>query len=174
MFEIEDFSIMKRFKFIPTFLLVKHYQRFSLEFAEMFNKDTISSLFLDDVMRLKIINLAQNLLPTIYIGLISTNDQYFKDVFKERYGKDYTGGEDLKMIIAEMEKLKGKLGAIASPVVEMEKKGSLKFEEVITYVEMILERSIDRNMKLYQFTYQYKLAVKRAEEFQKTLERNKK
>jgi len=173
MFETNDFSILKRFGFVPDFLLLRHYQRFSLEFAEMFNQSTVNELFIDDVMRLKIINLSTNFLPLIYFGLMSSNEPYFREVFRERYGKEYEGLEDLKSIIAEIEKLGMRLKTMYSPVEVIEQKKTMKFEEVVTHVEMIMERSIDREMKLYQFVYQFKLAVKRAEEMTKLNERKK-
>lgn len=167
MFETGDFKILKRFKIVPAFLLVRQYERFSLEFSEMFNRDLMSQVFEDDVFKLKIINLATNLLPVLYTGLLSSDHPYFRELYKERYGKEYESLADLKSIIAEIEKLGMRLKTIPSPVAQVEAKGAMKFEEVITYVEMILERSIDRNMKLYQFVYQYKLAVKRADEYAK-------
>ncbi len=78
--------------------------------------------------------------------------------------------EDLKIILAEIEKLGGHLKAIPE-VKPQESEKALRFEEVVAMVEMILERSLDRNMKLYQFQYQYKLAVKRAEEMSKQAEK---
>ena len=94
-------------------------------------------------------------------------------MFRERYGKEYEGLEDLKSIIAEIEKLGMRLKTMYSPVEVIEQKKTMKFEEVVTHVEMIMERSIDREMKLYQFVYQFKLAVKRAEEMTKLNERKK-
>jgi hypothetical protein len=167
MFETGDFKLLKRWRWVPDFLIASQYAKFSLEFSEMFNRETINQVFDDDVFKLKIINLATNLLPVLYTGLMTTGHPYFKEVYKQRYGKDYEGLPDLKAIIAEIEKLGMRLKTMPSPVQVIEQKGAMKFEEVITYVEMILERSIDREMKLYQFTYQYKLAVKRAEEFAK-------
>lgn len=167
MFETNDLSILKRYRFIPDFLLIKQYRLFSLEFAAMFNQQMISELMTDDIMRLKIINLAQNLLPTMYTGLLSTNESYFKEWFKSHYGKEYTGVSDLKMIITEMEKLQQKFKEIASPVEAIEKKEGMKFEAVVNYVEVILEMPIPRGMKLYQFKEKYNTAILRAQEMAK-------
>jgi len=167
MFETNDFSLLKRFKFIPDFLLLKHYQRFSLDFAEMFNQEMINSLFTDDIMRLKIINLVSNYLPVLYNGLLMTDHPYFREAYRERYGKDYEGLDDLKSIIAEMEKLGIRLKTISTPVDVMERKDSMKFEAVINYVELILEMPIPRAMKLYQFKEKYNAAIARAQEMAK-------
>lgn len=169
MFETSDFSALKRFRWLPAFIALKQYERFSMEFAGMFNKDTLNNLIDNDVLRLRIEHIILNVLPVLTAGLM-TGDPRFASAFKKRYNRDYTGtADDLELIKGEIEKLTGRYKSLvpASQIVEEKGKGSLKFEEIITYTEMILERSIDRNMKLYQFEYQYKLAVRKAEELQK-------
>ena len=167
MFETNDFRLLKRFKFIPDFLLVKHYERFSVDFAQTFNQEMVNALFTDDIMRLKIINLVSNFLPVLYSGLMMTEHPYFREAYRARYNKDYEGLEDLKSIIAEMEKLGVRLKTISTPVEVMERKDSMKFEAVINYVELILEMPIPRTMKLYQFKEKYNAAISRSQEMAK-------
>lgn len=167
MFETGDYSILKRWRWVPGWLLKRHYEIFLADFAQMYNRETVNQLFEDDIMRLKIVNLATNLLPLLYNGLLFTEQPYFRELYKNRYGHDYNGIEDLTAIITEINKLGHRLKVIQSPVAVVQEKESMKFEEVIGYVELILERSIDREMKLYQFAYQYRIAVKRAEEMGK-------
>ena len=170
LFERGDLSILKRVRWVPARLLRGHYERFALEFSELFNQEIVNALFTDDLMRVKIMNRANIFLPSLYHALWfidfgqvkNDNARYYLDLYREMYGRDYQGLKDLEPILNEIKRLHGKYKELASPEKVIENKGKMSFEQVITMVEMILERSINREMKLYQFVYQYDLAIKRA------------
>jgi hypothetical protein len=166
MFETNDITILCKYRFIPARFALIRFSQFMVEFSEMFNRDEVNELLVDDIQRLKITNRVYNILAAMYQGLLMTGDQRFKDLYKETFGRDYNSLADLKVIISEIDRLKGKLKELGSPT-KIQGKGTISFEQIITYVEMILDRSIDREMKLYQFKYQYDLAVKRAAEYAK-------
>ena len=165
MLERDDRRLLCRSRWVPGWALNRYYSRFMLEFSELFNASEVSQLIDDDIMRLKIINRVNNILHPLYMGLLISDKPEFKQIFYDTIGKTYNSKEDLKLIIREIERLKDKIREMGSP--EDQPKGKLSFEEVITYVEMVLERSIDREMKLYQFKYQYDLAIKRSREWEK-------
>ena len=172
MFEKEDISILKAKRYVPGWILTAGYAKFMLQFSEMFNAQEVNQLFEGDVMRLKIVNRFNNVLAGLYHGLMLTDDDRFKAIYKEMFHRDYNGLQDLKVIISEMERLKGKYKELLTPEKKVQEGGKLSFEQVITYVEMVLERAIDREMKLYQFKFQYDLSVKRAKEFEKARLKN--
>lgn len=172
MFEKQQTSVLKRFRWLPDWLTRFYYDRFALQFNEQFNGDLINKMLDVDIMKLKLVNLLNNFLPTLYQGLMATNEDpdseagiYFRQLYRKRYAREYNGMEDLKMITADMKKLGIKLREIVTDQPKRSGEGML-FEDVIAHVEAILERSIPRDMKLYQFSKQYELALQRA----KTLE----
>jgi hypothetical protein len=167
LFERNDLSILKLSKFIPWFLVRKYYAAFILEFTDMFNPKEVSELIDQDMIRFKIANRVTLVLYPLYIGLMLSNAEGFKKIYKDMFGRPYNGIEDLKVIVNEIDRLKGKIKEMGTPEQMTQGRGKVSFEEVIIYVEAILDRGMDRNMKLYQFKFQYDLAIKRAKELEK-------
>lgn len=157
---------------LPGFILRRYYARFLMEFSEMFNGHQMESLLSDDIYRLKIINRVNNILFPMYQGLalelfISREIPEFRKMYEEVMGRKYNGKEDLKAIIKEIERLKSKLAEVPAAEMVVSKNKKLSFEQVIANTEVILDRSLDRNMKLFQFKKQYDLAIARAKEYEK-------
>lgn len=172
MYETGDTRILCKRRWIPAWMVNRYYQRFNLEFSELFNANEVSQLIDDDIMRLKIINRVNNILHPLYMGLLISDKPEFRQIYYDMFGRTYNEKDGLKAIIREIERLKGKMKemGMAGEAVQSGQKRS--FEEVITYVEAVLERSLDRDMKLYQFKHQYDLAVRRAMEYEKMKRNN--
>lgn len=167
LFETGKLSILKRSKYVPSFILKRGFEKFSVEFAEMFNREQVNQLIEDDIIKLKIINEVNNILMPLYMGLLISENPGFRKVYEAKFGRPYQKTEDLKIIIMEIDRLKHKITEFSHPEKKVKDAKKLFFEEVITYVETLMERNIDREMKLYQFKFQYDLAVKRAAEMEK-------
>lgn len=167
MFEQDRPRMICTRRWIPAFMVTRFYQKFMLEFAEMFNAKELSKMVEGDIYRMKIINRVSNILTPLYLGLMLGERPEFKQVYYDMFGRTYMGKEDLKYIIREIDHARAKLKETTAAGDTVHRAEKTSFEEVIANVEMILERPIDREMKLYQFEKQYRLAVKRAEEFEK-------
>ena len=92
----------------------------------------------------------------LYTGLLYQPTPYLEDLYKHYFGKKPETGEDLIKILNEADRLAKRYKAMfqqEKPDDEEDKGASL--EEVILGVEMILDRTIDRTMKIYQFKYYY-------------------
>lgn len=167
MFETLDTSLLLRFGWLPKFLITPRFEKFMIEFNELFNSKEIDSFYEDSFLKLKIFNKVNNLLPALYYGLVISDNKTFLDTFKEMYGKDYEGFNDLELIINEIKRLNIKAKDMFYEEEKKEKRETLSLEKLITNTEAVLERSIDRTTKLFQFKHQYDLAVQRAKEFEK-------
>lgn len=167
MLELNDYTVLKRFAWVPPWVLRRAMDRFAFDLSEMFNTQQIEGLLSSDIMRLKIANRANVLLPALYYGLLLTGDDRFIEMFRQMYGRDPKSVTDLDVIIKEIKRLGGKLRELDSLIKDDPGGRRHSFEEIITTVEAILERNIDRSMRLYQFKYQFDLSVKRAKELEK-------
>lgn len=167
MFDREDPTVLRRFAWVPAAACRRYYTRFMIEFSELFNRNEINDLLSDDILRFKIVNTALLYLPMLYNGLLFSSDERFRELFKEKFGKDYTAIEDLKVIITEIDRLKGKLKELGTPQQVVESKGVMSFERVIDFVEQIRDLPIDRNIRLFQFKELYDGAVAKARQLEK-------
>lgn len=130
-----------------------------VEFSEMFNRDEADDFLRDEFTKLKIRNMIQIQYYGLYRGLMDTNDPRFREIYKRDFGKEYTGLKDLKVIISEIERLKGKYKELDYKP-EKPQGEKMSFERIILYVEMALNLPISRQSKLFEFKHSYDLAVK--------------
>lgn len=172
MFETNDIGLIRRFRWVPVRLCRRPFERFMIEFSELFNRNEVNDLMSDDFLRFRIITMASLSLPTLYRGLVMTDDPRFRAKYRERFGRDYTNLDDLKLILNEIGRLQGKLKEMGTPEKVIEEKGKMSFEEIVTYVELMLEKPIDRTLKLYQFKSQYDAAIRRARAMEKVRAKN--
>lgn len=171
LFETENPRLLCRC-WLPGFLVRRIYTRFLVEFAEMFNGREVQGLIMDDIYRLKIMNRVNNILwPMSMIILLNDTHPDFRKMYEEIMGRPYRSRDDIKLIIKEIERLKSKLEEAGSPMDKVQASSKLSFEQVIAHTEVMLDRSLDRNMKLYQFKKQYDLAIARAREYERIKQR---
>jgi hypothetical protein len=129
------------------------------DFNEMFNEQEINNIIEDNVFRLMLLSDVDNILPALYIGLTMSDDIFFKNYYLVRYGREYKNKADLSIIVEEQDRLLAKLRNLP----QRTRTEGISFEELIAYTEALLDhKSIDRGIKLYQFKYQFDLAVARA------------
>ena len=168
MFETEDPRIISRWRWVPAFILNRYYAKFLLDFSEMFNAREVNNLIGEDIYRLKLINRANNILYPVYIGLM-LNDSHpeFRRIFEDVMGRKYNSKDDLKLIIKEIERLKSKLAEAGTAQDRVQGSEKMSFESVVANTEMMLERSLPRDMRLWEFKKQYDLAIARARELEK-------
>ena len=172
LFETDDLSILKLKRWVPGVLLRRHYERFMIEFSELFNKNEVANLLTEDIYRFKIILKVNNILFPLYQGLalellLNRELPDFRKIYADVMGRPYNGNQDLKAIIKEIERLKSKLAEASTPVQRVTGHSKMSFEQVIANTEMILDRTLPRDMKLFEFKKQYDLAVLRAKEYEK-------
>ncbi len=166
MFETNDMSVLKTRRWVPRWALRHHFRRFMLEFSELFNPAEVEEMVTADLMRLRITNRVNNLLHPLYMGLLLSDRKDFRDLYFELFGKKYNGKEDLKVILSEIDRMRSKMSEYTQAGTARTG-AAVAFEDVITYVEVVLERSLPRDMLLFQFKHQYDLAVLRARELEK-------
>ena len=170
MFETDNIKVLSKYSILPIKIIKPYHKHFMIIFSEMFNSKEIESLIEDDNTKLRIIHRVYNILTPLYWLLLnyrfvsSEKKKLFKDKYKEIMGRDYNSDEDLKLIIGEIKRLKEKLTDFNNIPQKVIKNQKVSFEEVITYTENVLERTIDRRMKLFQFKREYDLAVKKAKQ----------
>ena len=88
MIETKNPRMLVRFGWVPGGMLRKRFEMFMTEFNEMLNKDEVEYVLENSLLELKISNRVNSLLPALYNGLIYTQDERFKELYKDIFG-DY-------------------------------------------------------------------------------------
>lgn len=103
------------------------------------------------------------MLELLYYGLrFSLSKDYIAD-FKVIFRKEPKSIKDLVSIEKEIKRYDGLLSAIEGGKKKSDNK-EIRFAESIAAVESILGYTIDRNISVYQFKFQYDLALKKIRE----------
>ena len=148
---------------LPDFINRKAHKKFMVQFNEMFNEKNRKSIETQRNMQVMLFNKAFNLLPLMYkILLTKPNPEIVQD-FKDKYGTEPKTMKDLEPLKNEMNQLQIKYHSLfpRDEQIEEEEEKEMTFEQIIMYVEMVLEIGfIDRNMKLYQFKNYFDKSLK--------------
>lgn len=161
MFETDDITLISRVR-LPKFLIRWQYTRFMRTFDEMFSGGEVSKELKEESSKIALYNKIKNILPLLYLGLLYEETEYQKELFKHYFGKDFEKGEDLMLIKNEIGRL-SKRFKVMYPEKEVQS-GGLTLEELIVSTESILDRTIDRGLRLYQFKTYYDLAIKKVKD----------
>ena len=152
---------------LPVFMLRRAYARLLQEVAESINRTGLEQEIQSRIIRAKTFNKAYNLYPTL-VNLISvTWDKKHLDLIKEITGLELKKLEDREYLIAEMKRLQDKY----KELVKSERSEGVSFAQIIVSTEILLEMSIDRNIKLYEFEYYMKAANEKLKQIEKWQQR---
>jgi len=133
------------------------------EFTELFNEKSRKHLETNRNIQIMMYNRAYNFLPLMYQILLVSSPEKISNDFKERYGHEPNTHESLEPLKNEIAQWRIKYQNLFNDEEPEQKAKSkpLTFEEIISYVEVILDNGfIDRNIKLYQFKVYYDKATK--------------
>lgn len=161
MLETNNKRLILCWGWLPGYFIRLFYSGFLLRFTEMFNQDELDQRFEDEMLRVKIYNRVNNLLPSLYMGLVLDMDDRFKEIYKELFHMDYEGEVSLKRIATMINKLTTINSEIEQSQVNKVNKKGIPLSKMIAMVEIILDLPIDRKMKLYHFKYQYNIALEK-------------
>ena len=141
--------------------LEKEYADFMVAYNELFSGKEIIKKQEEALQKLYYFNKI-NMLELLYYGLrFSLTKEYVED-FKAIFRIEPKSLKDLGKIEKEIKRYSGLLSSI-----DVKKKTDdkeIKFAESIAAVESVLGYTIDRNISVYQFKFQYDLALKRIRE----------
>lgn len=142
-------------------ILEKEYASFMVEYNELFSGKDIIKKQEESLQKLYYFNKI-NMLELLYYGLrFSLTKEYVVD-FKAIFRFEPKSLDDLDRIEKEIKRYSGLLSSI-----DIKKKTDdkeIKFAESIAAVESVLGYTIDRNISVYQFKFQYDLALKKIRE----------
>jgi hypothetical protein len=130
-------------------------------FDEMFTGQEISKAVKEESIRIAAENRIKNTLPILYLGLLYEETPYMKEVYLDLFGKEFKVGEDLLIIQSEIKRLIKRYNLMYKK--EKPAQEGTTLEELIIGVEMLLDRTIDRELKLYQFKTYHEMALRKAE-----------
>ena len=167
MIELERTEMIKKFSWLwlPSKIIKAKHDKLMMDFMELINQNEISQHFDKEKIKLILFNECNNTLPLLYIGLQSGgNDEMFED-FKYRFGKDFESWDDLKMILDEIIFIKQKYDSYN--IEEPQSTDKFSIETLLINLEATLERSIDRNLKVYSIKGYYLQAQKKIEAMNK-------
>jgi len=134
------------------------FKSFTEEYNKLFNSQNTSKYFNSDVFRLKIENKVHNILPALYSDLMTVCSDLAKSTYKEYFGVEYHGADQLERIIDEINRLKEKIQILNKPT---DKKDGVSFSETILLIEDSRGIEISRNIKLYEFKTMYDKELKK-------------
>jgi hypothetical protein len=149
-------SLVKRWNIpLPKFMVIKAFNKLMYELAEVMNKTAIKQELETGVMRVKLYNKAFTLYPAL-IDLVTLKwDEETLRRVEDLTGYKLNNLDDLKVLVNETKRLQDKYKEYS---VEAKKEGEMSFVQVIISVEIVLERTISRDTKLYEFEHYLKAA----------------
>ena len=145
--------------------LEKEYTDFMIAYNELFSGNEIIKKQEEMLQKLYYFNKI-NMLELLHYGLqFSVTKQYIED-FKAIFRAEPNSIKDLGKIEKEIKRYAGLLSAIDGVKKKSDDK-EIRFAESIAAVESILSYTIDREISIYQFKFQYDLALKKIREITK-------
>lgn len=148
--------------FVINTKLKTEYSKFMTSYNELFSGKEIIKYQEEMLQKLYYFNKI-NMLELLYYGLqFSLTKEYVAD-FKEIFRTEPKSISDLGRIEKEIKRYDGLLSDVSSAKKKTDEK-EVKFAESIAAVESVLEYAIDRNISVYQFKFQYDLALKKIRE----------
>lgn len=150
-----DLNLVKRFNIpLPKFMLKKAFNRLMKDVSETLNKTALEKEIESGIIKTKLFNKAFNLYPAIITLLTICWDKEHLDKIEEITGYRLTKLEDREILINETKRLQDKYKELS---VQQRSEG-VSFVEVIVSTELILEMTLPRETKLYEFQYYMKKA----------------
>ena len=153
--------------YLPNILCIRAYNRISEEIRKQFDqkKRSITNEKLQLVIYVRL-----GMLESMLLGLSrKPTDEMYTD-YKIRYKKEFKRYEDLAPIKREIKKLKSKYKEVTIKINNTKKNESndekLTFKDVLNNIEIILDKTFDKDMKIYQFALKYKSANDKVKQFE--------
>jgi hypothetical protein len=139
------------------------YDLLMAEFAEIVSKNEISKLIKDQVLQINLYNKISNLLPSLYWCLYIKPEEKHLTYFKDCYGVECNGEKELQMILDDIHRLTAKYKELfGEDKKEQENNEKFSFSKLVVGIEMVLDISLNRGIKLYELEHYYHLAVERS------------
>ena len=164
MFDTGNKRLVCRVHFVPAGY---GYKRFVLAFGKLFNDNGFNKLLRDEMTQILMFNRFQTLLPSLYYILLFKSDgkdyEEACEYFKQEYGKDFGGGEDLALVLGEIKRLAKRYRMTYTEKPKQEDEG-VKIGSLMATVSTVLGLPIDGRMKVSQFKNYYDLALQKIEQ----------
>ena len=166
LFETQNPRYLQRFGRMPRGYLRRQFDKFKIQFNQLFNeKETVRRVG-DGLNLLKLTNRAYNLLPAIKKGILIVDDDAAFKAYERYFHTPCDGVDAYNRIDTEIERLKDKIKELQKTG-EADGVAQFSLEKTVSSVENILGYSIDRRMKLYAFKHKYDQALMKAKEHEK-------
>ena len=164
-YKTNDLSLLSVGKVLPGRLLRRRFKNI----VEFFNKmlDTKEEDFTKLLLKQKISNLINNLLPNLYNGMLTNPTNEMIDWYKSYFGRTPSSKEDLKAIMSEREKQLKIYNQLFPNIPVEENDTSFDFDAFVSGLEITNGMPINRKDKLYTLGSHYKSAVQMNEQRKK-------
>jgi len=160
-----DFNLVKRWKiYLPTFLLMKAYNRLMTQVSETLNKSALHEEIKNGLLKTKLFNKAYTLYPALCMLVSVTWDKKHLDMIKEITGFELKKLGDRETLIAETKRLQDKYKEY---LITENSNDNVSFAHIIISTEIVLEMNISRDIKLYEFEYYLKAASDKIKQLEK-------
>lgn len=169
--DLDMINYLKIVKWFPVPLMNKKLAQFKKDFNELFNYDQISKALKEETHLLILQNKINNILPSMYQGLLLTKKDCFREHFQHLYGFWPKTLKDYQRVIEDRNRLLDKY-RIAVKIQENkidENKDQKGYElgKLVAWVEAVMEFAIDRSITLSEFRYQYNTALEKIKNLKK-------
>lgn len=151
---------------LPKAAVKRAYMRFIADYEQMFAGSS-SVMHRAETQKVLMWHKVETILPLLYQGLLYTPNEYFLSVYEEFFG-DAPNIEDNEQMVAALKKVlreKERLRAYYRERFETPQKQKeitdegITFEDIIINTELVLEKPLSRELKLYQFKKYFDLAL---------------
>jgi hypothetical protein len=152
---------------LPKALAEDCYNALMIEFSEMVSKNDIRKLISDKMMEVNIFNKVNSLLPSLYWCLYIDPQEKHLNFFKEYYGVECKGPQELQLILNEITRLTAKHKELFGQQQEQPVKShEFNFSKLLVGIETVLELSLRRSLKLYELEHYYQLASDKVKKYE--------
>jgi len=162
MLDSEDMRLVARVPLVP---VKGAYKRFLTEFGKTFNERGMSKLMRDELVKIKTYNRIYSLLPSMMniLWLFNEGEEYerAKQDFKNEYGKEFEGGEDLMLIVNDIRRQVKKYNLVYRE--KKQEDEGMSLGRLAAVVGMVMGYPIPMNITVHQFKHHYDLALDKIE-----------
>lgn len=161
MLELNDASMLCRIPNIPARMARRRFAKFMAQYeADFAGSDNLR--FRQEIARTMAWHKIKNILPLLYTGLLYNPSEYNQSIFEHYFGYIPEVGDavPLMRITDEIDRLSKRFKEMYNREAPEQQK-SVSFEDIVLSVETILDRPIDRSLKLFQFKKYYDLSLQR-------------
>jgi len=151
-----------KYTWMPKFIQQAAFERLSEQFSEMVSKNQIQKVITSKMLEVNLYNKVNSLLPSLYWCLYIRPEEKHLQFYYNYFGKECKGEKELQLILNEIKRLASKYKELFGVAKHEDNSAEFNFSFLVGGIEMVLDRVLDRRLKLYELEYFYSKALERS------------